>query len=162
MKARLSPADVGDYYRAKANTGINLGPSFRTLDRAWSGPGESLGEVALPEIAGRNNLEVHPLMLDGCFQMVGVARNMTGAEGESTYLPFGWERLWLTRRVPDRIVCHVLMGDSSEDGEESDVQPEVLSGEIRIYDENGVPIGGLSGYAVKKATREALLSAVGG
>ena len=162
MKARLSPADVRDYYRAKADTGINLGPSFRTLDKVWSGPGEALGEVVLPEIVGRNDLEVHPLILDGCFQMVGVARNMKGAEGEATYLPFGWERLWLTGRVPDRIVCHVLMSDSSQDGQESDVQPEVLSGEIRIYDEKGVQIGGVSGYTVKKATREALLSAVEG
>ena len=162
IKARLSPSDVRDYYRAKADTGINLGASFRTLDKAWSGPGEALGEVVLPEIAGRNDLEVHPLILDGCFQMVGIARNMTGAEGEATYLPFGWDRLWLTRRIPDRVVCHVLMSDSSQVGEESDEQPEVLSGEIRIYDEKGAPIGGLSGYTVKKATREALLSAVEG
>ena len=162
MKARLSPADVGDYYQAKADTGINLGPSFRTLNKAWAGPGEALGEVVLPESIGSNNLEAHPLILDGCFQMVGIARNMTCAEGEATYLPFGWERLWLTKRMPDRIVCHVLMGDSFQDGEESDEQPEVLSAEIRIYDENGVPIGGLSGYTVKKATREALLSAVEG
>ena len=162
IKARLSSADVRDYYRAKVDTGINLGASFRTLDKAWSGPGEALGEVVLPEIAGRNDLEIHPLILDGCFQMVGIARNMTGAEGEATYLPFGWDRLWLTRRVPDRVVCHVLMSASSQDGEESDEQPEVLSGEIRIYDEEGAPIGGLSGYTVKKATREALLSAVEG
>ena len=139
MKARLSPADVGDYYQAKADTGINLGPSFRTLNKVWAGPGEALGEVVLPESIGRNNLEVHPLILDGCFQMVGIARNMTGAEGEATYLPFGWERLWLTRRMPDRIVCHVLMGDSFQDGEESDEQPEALSAEIRIYDEEGIP-----------------------
>ena len=31
LKARLSPSDVRDYYRAKGETGINLGPSFRTL-----------------------------------------------------------------------------------------------------------------------------------
>ena len=162
IKARLSPTDVRDYYRAKADTGINLGASFRTLENVWSGPGEALGEVVLPEIAGRNDLEVHPLILDGCFQMVGIARNMTGAEGEATYLPFGWDRLWLMRRVADRVVCHVLMSDPSLDGVESDEQPEVLSGEIRIYDEEGAPIGGLSGYTVKKATREALLSAVEG
>ncbi len=103
LKARLSPADVSDYYRAKADTGINLGPFFRTLGNVWSAPGEALGEVNLPEAAGRNDMDVHPLLMDGCFQVIGVARNMTGEPGEATYLPFGWERFWLTRQLPDRL-----------------------------------------------------------
>ena len=163
LKARLSPADVSAYYRAKAATGINLGPFFRTLGKVWSGPGEALGEVVLPESLGRNDLEVHPLVLDGCFQVVGVARNMSGAPGEATYLPFGWEQLWLTRRLPDRVICHVRMSDASQGPEpKSDEPPEVLSGELRIYDPNGALLGGLSGYTVKRATRAALLSAVEG
>ncbi|MCY3886384.1 MAG: SDR family NAD(P)-dependent oxidoreductase [Chloroflexi bacterium] len=163
LKARLSPADVPAYYRAKAATGINLGPFFRTLGRVWSGPGEALGEVILPESLGRNDLEVHPLVLDGCFQVVGVARNMSGAPGEATYLPFGWEQLWLTERLPDRVVCHVRMSDASQEPEpESGESPEVLSGELRIYDPNGALLGGLSGYTVKRATRAALLSVVEG
>ena len=163
IKLRLEPADVPAYYRAKADTGINLGPLFRTLGNVWSGPGEALGEVILPEALGRNEFEVHPLILDGCFQVVGVARNMTGSPGEATYLPFGWERLWMTGRLPDRVVCHVLMNEAPN-GQDSDseTQPEVLSGELRIYDPSGVPIGGLSGYTVKRATRAALLSAFEG
>ena len=163
LKARLSPADVPDYYRAKADTGINLGPFFRTLGNVWSAPGEALGEVILPEAAGRNDLDVHPLLMDGCFQVIGVARNMTGAPGEATYLPFGWERFWLSRQLPDQLVCHVIMSEAPTTAEsESDSQPEVLSGEMRIYDPNGVLIGGFTGYTVKRATRAALLSAFEG
>ena len=117
----------------------------------------------MPEALGRNQLDVHPLLLDGCFQVVGVARNMTGEEGEPAYLPFGWERFWLTRRLPDRFLCHVRMSEESrESGSESVAAPEVLSGELRIYDPNGVLIGELKGYAVKLSTRAALLSAVEG
>ncbi len=156
LKSRLSPSDVSDYYRAKLDTGIDLGPLFRTLDRAWVGEGEALGEVVLPELLGRNELDVHPLLLDGCFQVVGVARNMSGAVDEPTYLPFGWERMWLTKRLPDRLICHVRMSESTQSVE----HPEVLSGELRIYDLSGELIGGFSGYTVKRATPEALLSAV--
>ncbi|MYK62308.1 MAG: SDR family NAD(P)-dependent oxidoreductase, partial [Chloroflexi bacterium] len=156
LKARLSPADVLDYYRAKLDTGIDLGPLFRTVERAWVGDGEALGEVNLPELLGRNELDVHPLLLDGCFQVVGVARNMSGAVDEPTYLPFGWERMWLTKRLPDRLICHVRMSESTQSVE----HPEVLTGELRIYDLNGELIGGFSGYTVKRATPEALLSAV--
>ena len=163
LKARLSPADVPEYYRAKASTGIDLGPLFRTLGTVWSGPGEALGEVILPEALGRNELDVHPLVLDGCFQAVGVARNMTGGPNEATYLPFGWDRLWLTRRLPDRVFCHVRMSEASQEAEaEAGEPPEVLSGELRIYDPNGVLLGEFSGYTVKRATQAALLSAVEG
>ena len=163
LKSDLSPADVPAYYRAKAATGIDLGPFFRTLGKVWSGPGEALGEVSLPESLGRNELDVHPLVLDGCFQVVGVARNMTGAQGEATYLPFGWERLWLAKRLPDRVLCHVRINEAPGQSEEKTGQaPEVLSGELRIYDPDGVLLGGLSGYTVKRATRAALLSAVEG
>ena len=163
LKARLSPANVPDYYRAKIATGINLGPSFRTLGNAWSANGEALAEISLPEAIGRNDLDLHPLMMDGCFQVVGIARNMTGEPGEATYLPFGWERFWLSRQMPDRIICHVQMSESSVAAETDAAEPpEVLSGEMRIYDMNGVLIGGFSGYAVKRATRAALLSAFEG
>nr|MDE0501467.1 SDR family NAD(P)-dependent oxidoreductase [bacterium] len=163
LKARLSPSDVAAYYQAKADTGIDLGRSFRTLEAAWSGPGEALAEVSLPQALGRNELDIHPLVLDGCFQVVGVARNMAGGPEEATYLPFGWEGLWLARRLPDKVTCHVRMNEASQSTESESVEtPEVLSGEIRIYDPNGVLIGGLNGYAVKRATRAALLSAFEG
>ncbi len=163
LKAGMSLAEVPTYYRAKAATGIDLGPSFRTLGMAWSSPGEALAEVVLPEALGRNQLDVHPLLLDGCFQVVGLARNMTGAPGEATYLPFGWERLWLTKGLPDRVFCHARMSAASQQAEsEPGDPPEVLSGELHIYDPDGVLIGELNGYTVKRATRAALLSAIEG
>ena len=162
LKAGLTPGDVGAYYRARSATGIDLGPSFRTLERVWSRPGEAVAEVSFPEALGRNELEIHPLVLDGCFQTVGVARLAGGAD-EATYLPFGWDRVWLSGRLPDRVVCHVRMNEPAPDSGTQGAEPaEVLSGEIRIYDPAGAPLGGLSGYAVKRATREALLSAVEG
>ena len=163
LKARLSPVDVPAYYRAKSDTGIDLGPSFRTLGAVWSGPGEALGEVSLPDAVGPNDLDVHPLVLDGCFQVVGAARNMAGGPDEPTYLPFGWDRFWLARRLPDRVFCHVRMSEASQGAEAAAGEPpEVQSGDLRIYDANGALLGGLSGYAVKRATRAALLSAVEG
>ncbi|MYC30664.1 MAG: SDR family NAD(P)-dependent oxidoreductase [Chloroflexi bacterium] len=163
LKSRLAPANVPAYYRAKAATSIDLGPAFRTLGRVWTGPGEALGEVSLPEALGLNDLEINPLVLDGCFQVVGMARNMTGSPDEPTYLPFGWERMWLTGKLPDRVVCHVLMSESGRVSDpDADDHPEALSGEIRIYDLDGALIGGLSGYTVKRATQAALLAAVEG
>ena len=163
LKSGLSPVDVTGYYRHRASTGVDLGPFFRTLGKAWSSPGEALGEVSLPESLTRHGLDFHPLVLDGCFQVFGVARNLAGTEGGATYLPFGWERLWLAGRLPDRVICHVRLSAASREAEATPGEPpEVLSGELKIYDPNGVPLGGISGYSVKRATRDALLSAVQG
>ncbi|MCY3660833.1 MAG: SDR family NAD(P)-dependent oxidoreductase [Caldilineaceae bacterium] len=162
LTAALSPADVQAYYRAKFATGIDLGPSFRTLGLCWSSPGEALGEVFLPEtLPDRNELDLHPLVLDGCFQMMGMARNITGTPEEATYLPFGWERFWLTQPLPARVFCHVQMGEASQEPGASD-QPEVLTAEMLIYDPDGLLIGGFSGYTVKRATPTALLAEVAG
>ena len=162
LKAGLSPGDVPDYYRTRAATGIDLGPSFRTLRKIWARPGEALAEVTFPATSGRNGLDIHPLLLDGCFQVIGVAR-LAGGKDPATYLPFGWERFWLTGPLPDRVVCHVRMSDASPAAQAETGEPaEVLTGEINIYDPSGMPLGGLSGYTIKRATRAALLSAVEG
>ena len=161
LKSVLSPVDVAGYYRARADTGVDLGPSFRTLGKAWSRQGEALGEVSFPAALGSSGTDIHPLLLDGCFQVVGIARGLTGTQSTTTYLPFGWERLWLTQKLPEQALCHVRMNQVSQE-QDTGEPPEVLSGELRIYDANGVLIGGINGYTVKRATRAALLSAVEG
>ena len=163
LKESLAPVDVAAYYRARAGTGIDLGPCFRTIRKLWSRPGEALGEISFPETLGRNGLDIHPLLLDGCFQVVAAARSPGGVEEGTTYLPFGWEGLWLTGPLPDQLVCHVRMNEASARADAGTAEPpEVLSAELRVYDTDGVLLGGLSGYTVKRATRAALLSAVEG
>ena len=161
LRARLSPSDVAGYYRARAETGVGLGPFLQTLRGLWSGPGEALGEVSLPEGAGGSGLDVHPLVLDGCFQVMGSARDLDGPHGGTTFLPFGWERLSLTTgRLPRRVFCHVRLSDASREAESQPGEPpEVLTGEMRICDPDGLLLGTIGGYTVKRATRASLLSA---
>ena len=160
LKADLSPVELPAYYRAKAEVGIDLGPAFRTLGALWSRPGEALGEVLLPEAHQGSQLEIHPLVLDGCFQVMGAARGPVGSDEAVTYLPFGWERLELPGELPDQLLCHVrLRGEPESAGGEL---REVISADIALYDHRGAPIGTLAGYTVKRATRSALLAAVEG
>ena len=160
LKAGLAPVDLAAYYRAKAEVGIDLGPSFRTLEALWSGPGEALAEVALPDAVGGSGLEVHPLVLDGCFQAMAAARAPTGSGDGITYLPFGWERLSLPGPLPERLFCHVRMREAPA-GSGAEL-PEVFSADIALHDATGSPVGILSGYTVKRAVRSALLAAVEG
>lgn len=162
LKSELTLVDTTTLYQARAASGIALGPSFRTLGNVWAGPGEALGEISSVEMTSRNSLVVHPLLLDGCFQVVAAARIQGSDADETTYLPFGWERLWLTADgLTDRVVCHVRMIEAPEPSNtDSDTTPEVQRAELRIYDSEGLLLGGLDGYTIKRATHAALFSAL--
>ena len=162
IKSGLSPQDVPGFYRARAEASINLGPSFRTLQALWSAGGEAIGEIALQEVGDQSGSDLHPTLLDGCFQVLSAARHSADVESGATYLPFGWERLWFTGNLPERLICHARLRDESQNGEDSDDSAdarEVLVGDLTFYTPDGVEVGGLSGYVVKLATRAALLSA---
>ena len=175
LRGGMAAVDVSALYRAKAGAGIDLGPAFRTLQAVWSRPGEAVAEVVLPATLAPSDLDVHPLLLDGCFQVMAAARGQEGAAGRATYLPFGWQRLWLAGALPERLICHVRMAGQAGEPNEADPEPngaskeiapgappEVLTAEMRIHDPGGSLVGELSGYLVKRATRAALLSAVEG
>ena len=165
FKSALPAIDLAAYYRAKAAVGIDLGPSFRTLVGLWARQGEAIAEVALPTELERAPFDVHPLVLDGCFQAFGAARNPDDGEEGITYLPFAWERMWLAERLPERLTCHVLMREGPRGAAAETDQgeaPEVHAADLRIYDTDGAFVGELVGFTVKRATRAALLSAVEG
>ncbi len=163
LKAGLSPVDLSAYYRAKSAVGIDLGPAFRTLTGLWARDGVALGEVALTTDHQRGSLDVHPLVLDGCFQIMGAARDPQGAEDGTTYLPFAWERLWIADGLPDRFFCHVTMRESPHDAKVDSVEtPEVHAADMRLYAGTGDLLGELAGFTVKRATRATLLAALEG
>ena len=160
LTAGLPPGDPSEFYRARAEANVSLGQHFRVLWTLRAGDGQAVGEIALPETLGHSGLEAHPVLLDGCFQVMAAARGADLAPEGTTYLPFGWDRLWLSERLPDRVFCHARMREGTLPT--PDETPEVLAGDLTIYTPDGVEIGGVSGYTVKRATRAALLPATGG
>ena len=159
LGADLTAVDIAEFYRARADAGVDLGESFRTLHSLSVGDGEALGEVTLP-VGVDVGAVMHPLLLDGCFQVMAAARRTTGAEDGSPYLPFGWERLWLDGPLPDRLLCHARLREPGGDTESEPAGPrEVIAADLRFYSLDGTGIGGLDSYTVKRATRAALLSA---
>ena len=162
LRADLASQDTADFYRMRSADKIYLGPSYHTLRAVWAREGEALGELELQDFVDAAGMEMHPLLLDGCFQVLSVARYLTGVEHGAVYMPFGWERLWVAGPLPERMFCHALLRDpigASDADAEGAVPPEVVTGDVHFYSENGAPIGGLHGFTVKRATRTALLSA---
>ena len=170
LKAGLSGLGVSDFYRRLANRGIEYGSAFRMVKAIWSGDGEALGEVALSGGIAAGGLRVHPTHLDGCFQVLAAIAVDGVDDAQLIFLPIGWERMWLARELPDRLFCHARLrppdgvgrraSERDDSGHQQGVLPEVLAADLRLFDGDGAPLGTVTGFTVKRASRSALLSAV--
>jgi acyl transferase domain-containing protein/acyl carrier protein len=95
------PVAVEDLYDYFAGVGLEYGPSFLCVQRAWHRGDEAFTEVTLPESlrtdAARFN--IHPALLDCVLQAGGVLmRTEHAATTENAVLPFAWAgvRLYAT------------------------------------------------------------------
>ncbi|MFC5053486.1 SDR family NAD(P)-dependent oxidoreductase [Saccharothrix xinjiangensis] len=82
-----------DLYEQMADAGLNYGPVFQGVRRAWQRDGELFAEITLPEDAAADarRFGVHPAALDAAVQAIGLDR---GAD-EPPAVPFGWHGVTL-------------------------------------------------------------------
>ena len=164
LKEGLWERDAAGFYRWFAGAGVALGPSFHVIRSLWAGAGEVVGEVSLSAELSEPGVIVHPVLLDGCFQvlmqaMKERAEDRADGEGEATpsYLPFGWERLWLRGALPERVTCHARLREPA-----GGASAEVVAADLWLYEEDGTEVGGVSGLVLKRATRAAFMAVAGG
>ncbi|EXU62710.1 polyketide synthase, partial [Streptomyces sp. PRh5] len=83
-------ADVSGQYVRAAENGLQYGPVFQGLKRAWRRGDEVFAEVSLPEgereRAGEFGL--HPALFDAALHAMGVSEALAGGSG--SLLPFSW------------------------------------------------------------------------
>ena len=90
LRARFAvetPADA--FYARMAERGLAYGPSFRAIQRLWSGQQEALAAIAAPALPQVEAYRAHPALLDAAFQvLVGAAESAPGmAAGRHLFLP---------------------------------------------------------------------------
>ena len=153
LAADLAAGSVDAVYEGLAANGVEVGPSFRVLKSIRFSSREAVGELALPEEVAEDGSHAHATLLDGCFQVLA---SLLG-DGGPSYLPFGWDRLWLAGPLPGRLACHARLRTDLGGSVEGAV-PEVLTADLDLYAADGAALGGVSGLAMKRATRAALLA----
>jgi polyketide synthase 12/myxalamid-type polyketide synthase MxaB len=145
--ACLSPVSVQAFYDGFRQRGLRFGDEFHTVREVWQGAARALGEVALcassTEPASRYAL--HPLLLDGCFQLIAAALPAEGPE--TLYLPMGVGSYRLHGDTGRRCWCHVTVRPDKGD---------VRRADILVFDAGGEPIAELRNVQFKRVARGAL------
>ena len=135
-----------EFYAGFARRGVNFGGDFHVIRQLWHGEAEAFGEVALAAetAADASHYRIHPLLLDGCFQMTAAA---LPAEGDDVlYLPIGIGRFTLYRSPGAHCRCHVTVKSAAE----------TCQADVRVFDVEGALVAELRGVQFKRARRDVL------
>jgi acyl transferase domain-containing protein/ubiquinone/menaquinone biosynthesis C-methylase UbiE len=150
------PVPMDDFYAGFADLGLDFGPAFRSLQHLWRGSvgsGQALGEVVLAaELATPPApwAGMHPVLLDGCLQVLSAAIDAAAPGKALLHLPVGIGR-WAWRangpRAVSRCLSHVQMRAGGGASRRADV---------RIYDEHGALLGEIDDVQLQPVTAGAL------
>lgn len=133
----VAPAEIYQMYR---DAGLGFGPSFCGIEMARRRDGEAIGRVRLaPGLeAESEKYQVHPTLLDACFQLLPLAIPAGEVGGRPPlYLPVQVERVrWFEK--PGRVAWgHAVL---VQHGGRSFV------GDVRVLDEEGRVLLEINGY----------------
>ncbi len=136
---------VETHYLQCQERGITYGSSFRAIKQLWKkAEYAALGLINLPEQLETSTYQIHPVLLDACFQVIFAAL----PEGK-TYLPIGLESVQIYCPPSKNLWSYVELRPHHN-------SQQILA-DVYLYDEIGNLVGEISGLISKQASRKALL-----
>ena len=141
------PVTPQAFYADFESRGLDFGPGFRVMRELWCGELQALGAVELaPDfVAESTDYGFHPLLLDGCLQVMAAA--FPPEDAAAVYLPIGIGRYTVHRPPGARCWSHVELQSAAG---------ETRRASIHIFDERGALLAQLEDIQLKRATRSAL------
>jgi len=153
LRARLTANEpIADFYSLMNAGELKLGPAFQWIDRIWGEPGEVLACMRLPQGNESDDMILSPGLIDACFQMLAASASRDQLE-PAPYVPIGVDRFIVVDRPSGRLWAHGSLRPNDDSRRES------LTADLRLFDESGFVVGELHGLHLKRAGRQAMLSA---
>jgi acyl transferase domain-containing protein/NADPH:quinone reductase-like Zn-dependent oxidoreductase/acyl carrier protein len=140
---------------------LSWGPNWSgSLKSLWLGEGEAIGDISVGEELAENlgTEPMHPVLMDLCTGVAFPAFPALRAAEQGVsglFLPLRYEQVTLKDKMPRRFYCRAKWHTSELDGE-----TQVF--DLDYIDRDGRNLGGIRGFTVKRAPREALLRGLGG
>jgi acyl transferase domain-containing protein/NADPH:quinone reductase-like Zn-dependent oxidoreductase/SAM-dependent methyltransferase/acyl carrier protein len=133
------PLDIAAYYEQFREHGIDYGDRFQVLTQLWQGDRQALGLIQNPP---SSEYRLHPVLLDGAFQVIGAALN---PDANETYLPISLERLELYRSPGEKIWCHAQLSENPTYG---------YTAHLTLFTDDGAVVALISGLQIQKTSLE--------
>jgi NADPH:quinone reductase-like Zn-dependent oxidoreductase/acyl carrier protein len=140
---------------------LSWGPNWSgSLKSLWLGEGEAIGDISVGEELSENlgTEPMHPVLMDLCTGVAFPAFPALRAAEQGVsglFLPLRYEQVTLKDKMPRRFYCRAKWRTNELDGE-----TQVF--DLDYIDRGGRSLGGIRGFTVKRAPREALLRGLGG
>ena len=148
LRARLTEqTEKKDSYARFAAAGLEFGEAFRVVRAVWRGNREALGRVVVPE-GVRDSLTgylAHPVVLDGCLQILSAALPEERWGGE-LFLPVHVARARLFDRLPPEVWSHARL---------TALGARTLVGDIVVCAEDGRTLMEIRGFRCQLVSRAA-------
>ena len=125
------------HYQSMQARGIAYGPAFQGVEELFTQDRAAWGRVRLPPTTDAQPYVLHPLLLDGCFQLVAALVPSDGA----TYLPVACARVVLYRSPQLQVWANVMPEDAA--------RPDELRFNLAIFDAGG-PCARINGLTIRR------------
>lgn len=148
------------FYDTFWQAGYHLGPSFRWIKEAWRRDGEVLCRMERPtSLDPSDPFKLHPGLVDACFQVSCASFPGGGLQiildAGDIYVPLGLSAFrFLAVPQTAALWCHVRVQESAA------ANSDMVTTDIDLWDENGVPVAQAVGLRMKRAPRELLLKSL--
>ncbi len=145
--AGAEPLEAEYLYDRLAEAGLDYGPAFQGLTKAWKAGEELFAEVSLAEAqeAEAGRFSIHPALLDSALHAIALGGIALGAEG-GPLLPFSWSEVSLAVAGPGAL--RVALSPAGE-------QKVSLS----LADASGLALGRIGSLALRPLSGEQLRGA---
>ncbi|TSC24492.1 type I polyketide synthase [Corallococcus sp. Z5C101001] len=139
------------YYRTAREHGVDYGPAFQGIERLWRRPHEALARVRFPDggAPGSEGYVLHPVLLDGCLQVLASAFEDDGRN--EPYLPVGFERLRVHRSPGPVLWSHARVRPVLDTGRLTHTV------DLTLLSEEGERVATVEGMMLKRVDVRALL-----
>jgi acyl transferase domain-containing protein len=139
---------VDDHYQHLAERGLHYGPAFRGMKGLWTGKGEVLAHIELPEVLSPESTSyiLHPAVLDATLQCTAALL----PPGSKTYLPMSVETVNVYGQPGTSLWSYAVL--------QTELRPggEIVKADVAVYDDSGRMLVSLSGFAMKQAAQFSL------
>ncbi len=145
-----------EIYQSLWDRQVQLRKSFRWIDQVWLGEGEILCQMKVPEtILDAKKYQIHPALIDSCFQSVAALNISLSGDKNETFVPFSTKKFTFYQRPESDFLWCYTRGLKEGASEE-----KILKAEIQLFDQTGKLVAEVNGFEGRKANPETLLKSL--